>query len=127
MKGIQQKSYGEVRGSFEAQVDEKLGKPNQQAVNGLKEFFESHGLKYDSKIHDAQRHVLASIGVSSKINKVLGGSKFTRPIAALLGFGMGMLSFAVLANIFLGEGLTWKTITSLTLATTLVLIQVFWK
>ena len=45
----------------------------------------------------------------------------------LLGFGMGMLSFAVLANIFLGEGLTWKTITSLTLATTLVLIQVFWK
>jgi hypothetical protein len=89
MKGIQQKSYGEVRGSFESQVDRRLGKPKEQAVNGLKEFFESHGLKYDGKIHDAQRHILASIGVSSKINKVLGGSKFTRPIAALLGFGMG--------------------------------------
>ena len=45
----------------------------------------------------------------------------------LLGFGMGMLSFAVLAYIFLGEGLTWKTITSLVLATALVFIQVFWK
>ena len=45
----------------------------------------------------------------------------------LLGFGMGMLSFAVLAYIFLGEGLTAKTITSLVLATVLVFIQVFWK
>ena len=45
----------------------------------------------------------------------------------LLGFGMGMLSFAVLANIFLGEGLTAKTITSLILATVLVCMQVFWK
>ena len=45
----------------------------------------------------------------------------------LLGFGMGMLSFEVLAYIFLGEGLTWKTITSLVLATFLVFIQVFWK
>ena len=45
----------------------------------------------------------------------------------LLGFGMGMLSFAVLAYIFLGEGLTWKTITSLVLATALVFIQIFWK
>jgi hypothetical protein len=45
----------------------------------------------------------------------------------LLGFGMGMLSFAVLAYIFLGEGLTAKTITSLILATVLVCIQVFWK
>jgi len=89
MKGIQQKSYGEVRGSFEAQIDNKLGKPKQQAVNGLKEFFESHGLKYDGEIHDAQRHILASIGVSSKINKILGGGTLTRPISALLGFGLG--------------------------------------
>ena len=32
MKGIQQKSYGEVRGSFEAQVDKKLGKPKSQIL-----------------------------------------------------------------------------------------------
>ena len=45
----------------------------------------------------------------------------------LLGFGMGMLSFAVLANVFLGEGITTKTMVSLVLATFLVCIQVFWK
>ena len=45
----------------------------------------------------------------------------------LIGFGIGMLTFAICANIFLGEGLTTKTITSLVLATALVCIQVFWK
>ena len=45
----------------------------------------------------------------------------------LLGFAMGMLTFAVCANVFLGEGLTNKTIISLFLALVLVCIQVFWK
>ena len=45
----------------------------------------------------------------------------------LLGFAMGMLTFAVCANIFMGEGLTNKTIVSLVLATVLTIIQVFWK
>jgi hypothetical protein len=45
----------------------------------------------------------------------------------LLGFAMGMLTFAICAYIFLGEGLTWKTIISLLLATLLVCIQIFWK
>ena len=45
----------------------------------------------------------------------------------LLGFAMGMLTFAICANIFMGEGLTNKTIVSLILATILTIIQVFWK
>ena len=45
----------------------------------------------------------------------------------LLGFAMGMLTFAICANIFMGEGLTNKTIVSLILATILTCIQVFWK
>ena len=45
----------------------------------------------------------------------------------LLGFAMGMFTFAILASIFMGEGLTWKTITSLILATALTCIQIFWK
>ena len=45
----------------------------------------------------------------------------------LLGFAMGMLTFAVCANVFLGEGLTPKTIVNLILATALTCIQVFWK
>ena len=45
----------------------------------------------------------------------------------LLGFAMGMLTFAVCANVFMGEGLNTKTIVSLILATILTVIQVFWK
>ena len=45
----------------------------------------------------------------------------------LLGFAAGMFTFAVCANIFMGEGLTNKTVISLILATILTFIQVFWK
>ena len=45
----------------------------------------------------------------------------------LLGFASGIFTFAICANIFMNEGLNTKTIVSLTLATVLTLIQVFWK
>ena len=45
----------------------------------------------------------------------------------LLGFATGIFSFAVCTNIFMGEGLTTKTLVSLILATVLVVIQIFWK
>ena len=45
----------------------------------------------------------------------------------LLGFAAGMFTFAICANVFMGEGLTSKTIISLILATILTFIQVFWK
>ena len=45
----------------------------------------------------------------------------------LLGFATGIFSFAVCTNIFMGEGLTTKTLVSLILATALVVIQIFWK
>lgn len=45
----------------------------------------------------------------------------------LMGFGIGIFMFAFCASHFLGEGITPKTIVSLTLALTLVLIQILWK
>ena len=45
----------------------------------------------------------------------------------LLGFAAGIFTFALCANIFMGEGLNTKTLVSLVLATVLTLIQVFWK
>ena len=45
----------------------------------------------------------------------------------LLGFAAGIFTFALCANIFMGEGLNTKTVVSLVLATALTLIQVFWK
>ena len=45
----------------------------------------------------------------------------------LMGFGIGITSFTILTLIYMGEGLTTKTITSLILALALVSIQIFWK
>jgi hypothetical protein len=45
----------------------------------------------------------------------------------LLGFAMGMLTFAIFTWAFMSEGINTKTVVSLVLATALVCIQVFWK
>tara|TARA_R110002051_G_scaffold246323_5_gene305930 strand:- start:1694 stop:2038 length:345 start_codon:yes stop_codon:yes gene_type:complete len=45
----------------------------------------------------------------------------------LLGFGLGIFIFAGCTWFFMGEGITTKTIVSLSLAMVLVMIQVFWK
>ena len=45
----------------------------------------------------------------------------------LMGFGIGISSFTILTILYMGEGLTTKTITSLILALALVSIQIFWK
>tara|TARA_A100001515_G_C4579236_1_gene212453 strand:+ start:113 stop:457 length:345 start_codon:yes stop_codon:yes gene_type:complete len=44
-----------------------------------------------------------------------------------IGFGTGMIVFATFTYVFMGEGITSKTLTSLVLATALVLIQILWK
>ena len=45
----------------------------------------------------------------------------------LIGFAMGIISFAILTNYYMGEGVSLKVIVSLILAIALVYIQVFWK
>ena len=45
----------------------------------------------------------------------------------LLGFATGIFMFALCANVFMGEGISTKTLVSLVLAITLVMLQIFWK
>lgn len=45
----------------------------------------------------------------------------------LVGFSLGMIVFAILTWVMLGEAMTSKTIVSLILATALVAIQILWK
>jgi hypothetical protein len=45
----------------------------------------------------------------------------------LIGFSMGMIAFAFLTWFHLNQAITLKTAVTLTLAFTIVLIQVFWK
>ena len=44
-----------------------------------------------------------------------------------IGFGVGMVIYAILVNHFFNEGFNIKTIISLLLAVILICIQVFWK
>jgi len=46
---------------------------------------------------------------------------------SFVGFAVGMITFTIFTSIFLGEGISNKTIISLLLASALVCIQVFWK
>ena len=44
-----------------------------------------------------------------------------------LGFALGISSYAVLTWVFMGEGISVKTLTSLILALGIICVQVFWK
>lgn len=44
-----------------------------------------------------------------------------------IGFGVGIVVYAVLVGIFFKEGINLKTFVSLLLSSTLILIQLFWK
>jgi H+/Cl- antiporter ClcA len=47
--------------------------------------------------------------------------------ARFIGFGIGMLVYAIFVSYFFNEGLTTKTLVSLMLCLVLICIQVFWK
>lgn len=47
--------------------------------------------------------------------------------ARLLGFATGIFSFSLLTYVMMNEGITPKTGVILTLATAIVLLQIFWK
>jgi len=44
-----------------------------------------------------------------------------------IGFGVGMVIYAIMVSYYFNEGINLKTMTSLILATGLVIVQVFWK
>ena len=44
-----------------------------------------------------------------------------------IGFGVGMIIYAIMVSYYFNEGINLKTMTSLILATGLVCVQVFWK
>ena len=47
--------------------------------------------------------------------------------ARFVGFGVGMVIYAIMLNYHFNEGINTKTLTSLILALALICIQVFWK
>lgn len=56
----------------------------------------------------------------SGINNLLWPARF-------VGFGIGMVIYAILVSYFFNEGITTKTSVSLVLALILICVQVFWK
>ena len=47
--------------------------------------------------------------------------------ARFIGFGVGMVIYAIMVNHYFSEGINTKTFTSLVLSLVLICIQVFWK
>ena len=47
--------------------------------------------------------------------------------ARFVGFGLGMIQYAIFVQLYFKEAIGMKTAVSLTLATILICIQVFWK
>jgi len=47
--------------------------------------------------------------------------------ARFIGFGVGMIIYAIGVSHYFNEGISFKTMVSLGLALTLICIQVFWK
>jgi multidrug transporter EmrE-like cation transporter len=45
----------------------------------------------------------------------------------LIGFGIGVVVFAILSQLLFGESLTTKTMVCLILSGVIILIQIFWK
>ena len=85
------------------------------------------------KWFDKNPFILSLVGVPVSyffiIATRLGYQGFNNVLWAqrLLGFGLGIFIFAGCTWFFMGEGITTKTIVSLTLAVVLVMIQIFWK
>ena len=44
-----------------------------------------------------------------------------------IGFGIGMIIYAIMVSYFFNEGITTKTLVSLIISVLLILIQVLWK
>jgi|TARA_R100000479_G_C6295052_1_gene168047 hypothetical protein len=47
--------------------------------------------------------------------------------ARFVGFGLGIIVYAIFVGIFFQEGITLKTFVSLLISISLIFIQVFWK
>ena len=77
--------------------------------------------------------LVAASGIILSIFYIWGTKYIVEAFGGLLwpgrfiGFGIGMVIYALMVSYFFNEGINLKTLTSLILATGLVMVQVFWK
>ena len=77
--------------------------------------------------------LVAASGIVLSIFYIWGTKYIVEAFGGLLwpgrfiGFGVGMIIYAVMVSYYFSEGINLKTMTSLILATGLVCVQVFWK
>ena len=77
--------------------------------------------------------IMAAIGIPCSFFYIWGTKYTVEGMGGLLwptrfiGFGIGMLVYALLVGHFFSEGITTKTFVSLALSILLICINVFWK
>ena len=95
-------------------------------------FFQLNG-QFLYKSFQKHEWVVAAAGVILSFFYIWGTKYTVEAFSGLLwpgrfiGFGVGMVVYAIMVSYFFNEGINLKTMTSLILATGLVCVQVFWK
>jgi len=95
-------------------------------------FFQLNG-QFLYKSFQKHEWLVAAFGVILSFFYIWGTKYIVEAFNGLLwpgrfiGFGVGMVIYAIMVSYFFNEGINLKTLTSLIIATGLVCIQVFWK
>ena len=95
-------------------------------------FFQLNG-QFLWKSFGKNEWAVAASGIVLSIFYIWGTKYIVEAFGGLLwpgrfiGFGVGMIIYAVMVSYYFSEGINLKTMTSLILATGLVCVQVFWK
>ena len=95
-------------------------------------FFQLNG-QFLYKSFQKHEWVVASAGIVLSFFYIWGTKYTVEAFGGLLwpgrfiGFGVGMVIYALMVSHYFNEGINLKTMTSLILATGLVCVQVFWR
>ena len=101
-------------------------------IDHVLKFFQLNG-QFLYKSFQKHEWVVAAAGVILSFFYIWGTKYTVEAFSGLLwpgrfiGFGVGMVIYAIMVSYFFNEVINLKTMTSLILATGLVCVQVFWK
>jgi hypothetical protein len=96
-------------------------------------WFQTNGQFINTWIKNNPFWVAALFGIPVGMSYIYGTTYIVEAFdgqlwpSRLLGFATGIFAFTILSYIFMGEGINLKTGVILSLATVIVVLQIFWK
>jgi len=96
-------------------------------------WFQTNGQFINTWIKNNPFWVAALFGIPVGMSYIYGTTYIVEAFegqlwpSRLIGFATGIFAFTILSYIFMGEGINLKTGVILSLATVIVVLQIFWK